>query len=187
MMIERWRLCLAPVMGAALLVAATPARAQWADRNTLQAVTLFRMSCMRFAGDPAELRAWIGARHLLPVAAQADAFSPIRPAQAFWANTADGKLVLSSAENGACAVIAQHGRAASFETELAAALQNDKVIVTPVLAQRRPDGSAEQQILHAEYGARAWTLSVTTKAYAASPDQLPQVTLLATKRPAGGS
>lgn len=159
------------------------AAAQFEDRNTQQAVALFRMSCMRFAGDAVDLRQWIGSRHLVQVDGKAAGyFSPIKPAQAFWASAADGKLVLSSADDGACAVLAEHGREVAFQTELVGALLRDKVQVTPVLAQSRPDGSSVQQILRAAYGHRVWTLSITTRAYPEAPGQLPLVILLATKR-----
>ena len=159
------------------------AQAQYSDRATQQAVTLFRMSCMRFAGDAADLRSWISAHNLVRIPRPAaDYFSPIKPAQAFWASTADGKLALSSADDGACAVLAEHGRELAFETELVGALQRDKVTVTPETARSRP--GAMQQVLRASYGSRAWTLSITTKAYPEAPGQLPLVILLATKTPA---
>jgi len=92
------------------------AHAQFEDRNTRQAVTLFRMSCMRFVGDPGPLRAWIGSHNLPQVQGPAaNYFAVVKPAQSFWASTSDGKLVLSSSDNGACSVVAEHGRQLSFE------------------------------------------------------------------------
>jgi len=153
---------------------------QFEDRNTQQAVTLFRMSCMRFAGDATDLRSWISSHNLVRIEGPAAAyFSPVKPAESFWATTADGKLVISSADNGACAVLAEHGREIAFQTELVGALQNDNVTVTPVLAQSH--GGNTQQILRASYGSRLWTLSITAKVYPEAPEQLPLVVLLATK------
>lgn len=176
------------LMGLALGVAMSSAmplceaHAQFEDRNTQQAVTLFRMSCMRFVGNPGPLRAWIASHNLLPVQGPAaNYFAVVKPAQSFWASTADGKLVLSSSDNGACSVVAEHGRQLSFETELVGALQRDNVIVTPVRAQAKPDGTAMQQIYQASYGQKLWTLSVTTKVYPEAPNQLPLVILLATR------
>jgi len=156
------------------------ASAQFEDRNTQQAVTLFRMSCMRFAGNATNLRSWISSHNLVRVEGSAASyFSPIKPAESFWASTADGKLVISSADNGACAVLAEHGREIAFQTELVGALQRDNVTVTPVQAQSR--GGNTQQILRASFGSRLWTLSITTKAYPEAPGQLPLVILLATR------
>ena len=171
----------APVALAVLLaLGAGRAHAQGADRGTANAVLLFRTACMRFTDDPMRLRAWAAKFHLAPIkGAAADAFSPIKPAQSFWAPTPDVKLVLSSADNGACAVLAQHGTLLGFQTELVDDLMGNHITIVPLTGRSRT--GVKQEVFRANAGRLAWTLSITAKTYPDAPGVPPLIILLATR------
>ncbi len=127
-----------------LAVSAAPSAAQVpaSDPDAAQVVGLFEQSCMRFAGNTAELRNWIAAHHLPRVPTMQAARSSGSVAggvgQVFGASTASGNYAVVSYDNGTCQVIAMSGNNLAVQQSLLALLARLGLAVIPVLDRRNP-------------------------------------------------
>ena len=171
-----------PLM-AFLAFTAGPASAQMAPSTSdpPQLVGLFVQACVRFAGDPQALRAWIAAHNLPAVpAAQAVPFLSVGPGEAFGASTLSGKHALNSYDSGACEVIGLADDPAATQQLLLNRLQGLGVLVSRLETKAKPDGSSTQSLFEATLGSRRWLLSLTAKPHSDAPNLQPELGLLAT-------
>jgi hypothetical protein len=160
-----------------------PARAQDAvdpASDPGQVVGLFVDACLRYAGEPQALRAWIATYHLpqLPDD-QASIFLGGRAGQAFGASTASGKHALDSFDDGACEVVVQADDPATVQAILLAKLAGLGVSMSPAGTQSQPDGSSTQYLYKATLNSRRWVISLTAKPPEA-PGMAPELRLVAT-------
>lgn len=160
------------------------ARVPTPDLDAPQTVALFERSCLRFTGNTAGLRDWIGSYQLprVPVA-QANAFLNGRAGQVFSASNAAGMRALVSHDNGTCHVIAMASDPSVAGEILLANLRRAGAAVTPVLERAKPDGSSLQQMYRASLGSKRWLLSITAKPHSDAPNIAPELTLMATVNP----
>jgi hypothetical protein len=157
------------------------AQAVAANIDAEQTVGLFEQSCLRFAGDPAGLRAWILA-HALPQVAggQAAPFLESGTGEVFGASTPTVKLALVSKDDGACEVIAMTDDPPTVLQILLASLGNLGATTSHMTVRSKPDLSSTQYLFDAAQGARHWKISVTSKPHADAPKLAPELRLLAT-------
>jgi hypothetical protein len=113
-------------------------------------------SCVRFAGNAPDLRAWaasIGLQELPPQGEQA--FLNGRPGKVFDASNADGKFVVVSADNGACSAVAELVDGEALATDLEQSLRDAGIAFR---LTQETDDSAEKSLHHREYLASKDTL-----------------------------
>ncbi len=113
-------------------------------------------SCIRFTGNPPDLRAWatgLGLHELPPQGEQA--FLSGQPGRVFDATNAIGKRVVVSYDSGACSAIAETADGAAVQSDLEQALRDAGIGFSVTLDA---DNSAEKSLHHREYLASKGTL-----------------------------
>jgi len=129
-----------------------------------QAAWLFARACLPGAGQPDGLRAWAGRARMprLPAWAVVGFAGPGRPAQVFDAGTPAGKMVLVSANDGACQVVMQRATQQAAEAALARVLGRLGVTLTPVLAKPDRGDAVALRLYRAAATRHGWLLSVAS-------------------------
>ncbi len=152
------------------------------DLDAAQVVALFQQSCMRYAGDAAELRSWASAHHLrrVPVEQAAIFLGSIGAGEVYGASNATGKHALVLYGSGSCQIIAMTGMASIIKRSLLDLLHGEGVVVSPLLVRSNQEGGIEQELFEAALGARRWKISITSKPHLDAPNLAPEVHLLAT-------
>ncbi len=139
---------------------ARPVRAEPAD----QLIGLFMQGCLPFAGDAQGLRKWAGGIGLpaLPPEGKA-AFLGKQPGMVFDASNQQGKFVLLSGDNGACAATAEEGAPPTMAAEVEAALTGAGIRFT---LKSDGDDPRNKMIHHRAYlahkGDRSWQVVLST-------------------------
>jgi hypothetical protein len=166
-----------------ILPSAAVAQKPVAGRGVLQAVGLFEQSCVRFAGAPIKLRAWISA-HRLPEAfgQQAVAMLGPRAGRAFGASTADGKMALLSLDSGACEVVVEFGDKPGIDRQLAEEFSRLGAVISNRFQRDSEVRGVSQTEMDVRMGQRVWTISTTSKPHTDMPSAPPEVDLLATAK-----
>ena len=143
---------------------APPVRAAEAD----QLIGLFMQGCLPFAGDAQALRKWaagIGLPALPPEGQRA--FLGNQPGVVFDASDPQGKFVVLSGDNGACAATAEQSAPASMATELESALTAAGVgFVVKTDADNPQDRTLHYRAYQARKGDRSWRIVLSTGAHA---------------------
>lgn len=147
-----------------------------------QVVGLFQQACIKYVGNRPGLRSWISAHRLpkLPSSQAAGFLGSIGSGEVFGASNVSGKHVLLSYDDGACAVMALSGDAADIQQTMLSLLRREGATVLLLPVQSKPDGSSSQALFKAEFGNRAWQISITSKPHGDRPSLAQEIILLAT-------
>jgi hypothetical protein len=120
-----------------------------AQDNAAELTGLFMQSCVRFAGNPKDLRAWatgLGLQELPPQGEQAFLYG--QPGKVFDATNDIGKRVVVSDDDGACSAIAERADGAAVQRGLEQALRDAGIAFT---LTREADDSDEKSLHHRDY------------------------------------
>jgi hypothetical protein len=129
-----------------------------------QVVGLFMQSCVRFAGDPAGLRAWAPKAGIQPLPAQGQqAFLYGLPGVVFDASTKSDKLVLISENEGACSTMSESASGPLVVKTLEQLMRQAHIDFT---LTHEDDDQQEKTLHHREYNAsqgnRHWEMLIST-------------------------
>jgi hypothetical protein len=127
-----------------------------AQDNAAELTGLFMQSCIRFAGNPPDLRTWavgLGLHELPPQGEQA--FLNGQPGKVFDATNEVGKRVVVSGDSGACSAVGETADGEAVVADLEQALRDNGIAFR--LTQERDD-SAEKALHQRSYLASKDTL-----------------------------
>jgi hypothetical protein len=158
------------------------------DAAADQAAWLFAQACLAGAGQPGDLRAWAGRRRLpvLPARLAAGFAGAGRPATVFDAGTAAGRMVLVSADDGACQVVVERATQASAETALVRVLGLFGVTAAPVFAKADREEAVALRMYRAAGDGGRWLVSVGSVGDRYAAGLAAEVRLSAVVDPAAG-
>jgi hypothetical protein len=134
------------------------------DSPAAQVVGLFMQSCVRFAQDPAGLRAWAVTAGMTPLPPEGQqAFLYGLPGEVFDASTKVGKLVVISENSGSCSALAESASGGEVVQTLEAVLRLAHIDFTMT---HEDDDKEEKALHHREYTAsqngRQWEMLIST-------------------------